>query len=200
MQLDLATVLVQWAAGGLFFCWLTTRRREVGLGYGWLLRAVFGAMALLGVFAGLGDHGTGATIRNVGGAVMALAAALSLVVSVVQRGAGVRGARDRKAARARRVAAMIGDVPVDAPAQDATNGLSGGGDGHSLVGEFDPRLDLLAPIAGLVAIAGAASFVGGDYPLALARLATGALFLGAVFDAMLLGHWYLVQPGLARDP
>jgi len=112
----------------------------------------------------------------------------------------VRGARDRKAARARRVAAMIGDVPVDAPAQDATNGLSGGGDGHSLVGEFDPRLDLLAPIAGLVAIAGAASFIGGDYPLALARLATGALFLGAVFDAMLLGHWYLVQPGLARDP
>jgi hypothetical protein len=26
----------------------------------------------------------------------------------------------------------------------------------------------------------------------------GALFLGAVTDAMLLGHWYLVQPGLAR--
>ena len=28
----------------------------------------------------------------------------------------------------------------------------------------------------------------------------GALFLGAVSDAMLLGHWYLVQPGLGRDP
>ena len=28
----------------------------------------------------------------------------------------------------------------------------------------------------------------------------GAAFLGAVSDAMLLGHWYLVQPGLARDP
>ena len=28
----------------------------------------------------------------------------------------------------------------------------------------------------------------------------GALFLGAVSDAMLLGHWYLVQPGLARAP
>jgi hypothetical protein len=26
----------------------------------------------------------------------------------------------------------------------------------------------------------------------------GALFLGAISDAMLLGHWYLVQPGLAR--
>ena len=30
MQLDLATVLVQWATGGLLFCWVTTRRREVG--------------------------------------------------------------------------------------------------------------------------------------------------------------------------
>ena len=26
----------------------------------------------------------------------------------------------------------------------------------------------------------------------------GAAFLGAVTDAMLLGHWYLVQPGLPR--
>ncbi len=28
----------------------------------------------------------------------------------------------------------------------------------------------------------------------------GAAFLGVVTDAMLLGHWYLVQPGLSRDP
>jgi hypothetical protein len=28
----------------------------------------------------------------------------------------------------------------------------------------------------------------------------GAFFLGAVTDAMLLGHWYLVQPGLSRRP
>jgi hypothetical protein len=28
----------------------------------------------------------------------------------------------------------------------------------------------------------------------------GAAFLGAVSDAMLLGHWYLVQPGLPRAP
>ena len=156
MQLDLATVLVQWAAGGLLFCCVTTRRRTVGLGYGWLLRIVFGAMAVFGVVAGVGDHGTGATIRNVGAAVMVLAAACSLVKSV----------RARKAP----------------------------------VAEFDPRLDLLAPIAGMVAVAGAAAFVGGGYPLGLARLAIGAVFLGAVFDAMLLGHWYLVQPGLARDP
>ena len=63
-----------------------------------------------------------------------------------------------------------------------------------------PRLDLLAPIAGVVALFGAASFVGGDYALSLARLVVGACFLGAVSDAMLLGHWYLVQPGLGRDP
>ncbi len=42
--------------------------------------------------------------------------------------------------------------------------------------------------------------MGDDYALSLARLVVGALFLGAVSDAMLLGHWYLVQPGLARDP
>jgi hypothetical protein len=66
--------------------------------------------------------------------------------------------------------------------------------------EFDPRLDLLAPLAGMIALAGAAAFVGGDGALSFARLEVGALFVGAVTDAMLLGHWYLVQPGLARDP
>ena len=51
-----------------------------------------------------------------------------------------------------------------------------------------------------IGLFGAASFVGGDYALSLARLLVGACFLGAVSDAMLLGHWYLVQPGLGRDP
>ena len=36
--------------------------------------------------------------------------------------------------------------------------------------------------------------------LSVARTVTGAAFLGAVTNAMLLGHWYLVQPGLARGP
>ncbi len=189
MQLDLATVLVQVATGGLAFCWVTTRRREVGLGYGWLLRITFGALAVLGVLAGLGDAGTGAAVRNVAAALMALAAALALWVSFVHRGAGVSGQREQRRARADRVAAMVGttrDVGADTDVTSAK--------------EFDPRLDLLAPIAGLVAVAGAASFAGGDYPLSLARLEVGALFLGAVTDAMLLGHWYLVQPGLSRDP
>ena len=30
------------------------------------------------------------------------------------------------------------------------------------------------------------------------RTLVGAAFLGAITDAMLLGHWYLVQPGLPR--
>ena len=39
---------------------------------------------------------------------------------------------------------------------------------------------------------------GGSTWLAVARLLAGAAFLGVVTDAMLLGHWYLVQPGLPR--
>ena len=35
-------------------------------------------------------------------------------------------------------------------------------------------------------------------PSPLLRTLAGAAFLGAVTDAMLLGHWYLVQPGLPR--
>jgi len=155
---DLSTLLLQWAAGGLLFCWVTTRRREVGLGYGWLLRIVYGVMAVGALLAGLSDSGTGATIRNVGAAVTALGAFGALAVSA------------RRTHRAR--------------------GLDG----------FDPRLDLVAPVAGLCSLAGAASFVGGDYPLSLGRLVVGAVFLGAVADSMLLGHWYLVQPGLRRDP
>ena len=45
VKLDGATFLLQWAAGGLAFLWVTTRRREVSLGYGWLLRGIYGLMA-----------------------------------------------------------------------------------------------------------------------------------------------------------
>ncbi|MBA3288526.1 MAG: hypothetical protein H0U21_10960, partial [Acidimicrobiia bacterium] len=53
MRLDAATVLLQWATGGMAFCWFTTRRRQAGLGYGWLLRGVFAALAAGAVAAGL---------------------------------------------------------------------------------------------------------------------------------------------------
>jgi hypothetical protein len=187
MQFDVATLLAQWATGGLLFCWVTTRRREVGIGYGWLLRISYGAMAVLSVIAGAGDEGTGAWIRNVCTALMALAAAVALLQSYLRRAAGVRGQRETRQRRTARVAAMTGEVP------DAD------GD-HEPLPEFDPRLDLLAPAFGIIGLVGAAAFVGDDFALSLARLLVGALFLGAVSDAMLLGHWYLVQPGLARDP
>ncbi len=39
---------------------------------------------------------------------------------------------------------------------------------------------------------------GADIATSILRTLAGAAFLGAVTDAMLLGHWYLVQPGLPR--
>jgi hypothetical protein len=186
MQFDLATLLAQWAAGGLLFCWVTTRRREVGIGYGWLLRISYGVMAILSVVSGVGDEGTGALVRNVCTGLMALAAGIALLQSYTRRAAGVRGRREMRERRTARVAAMTGNADPDAD--------------HEPLPEFDPRLDLLAPIIGFVGLFGAASFVGGDYALSVARLVVGAAFLGAVSDAMLLGHWYLVQPGLGREP
>jgi hypothetical protein len=186
MQFDLATLLAQWAAGGLLFCWVTTRGREVGIGYGWLLRISFGVMAILSVVAGAGDAGTGALVRNVCTGLMALAAGIAFLQSYVRRAAGVAGQRETRERRTARVAAMTG--------QNAA------GEDHEPLPEFDPRLDLPAPIIGFVGLFGAAAFVGGDYALSLARLVVGAAFLGAVSDAMLLGHWYLTQPGLSREP
>ena len=161
MRLDVATVLVQWSAGGLLGCWVTTRRRLVGVGYGWLLRSVFVVLAFGGAAAGLAEstQTVGAVVRDAGALVMACGALGALLVSVVRRSAGVAGERS-----------------------------------------FNPTLDLLAPLAGLVALFGAAAAVGGAYPLSAARLLAGGLLLGLVTDAMLLGHWYLVQPGLPRDP
>jgi len=51
-----------------------------------------------------------------------------------------------------------------------------------------------------VVLGGAGVAAGGPDALAVVRTLVGAVFLGAVTDAMLLGHWYLVQPGLGRAP
>jgi hypothetical protein len=202
MRLDLASVMLQWAAGGLLFCWVTTRRREVGIGYGWLLRSSYGVIAAIGVAAGLAnsDHGTGATVRDVFGTLMVVAAGVALAVSVVRRKAGVRGQTAQRAARADRVAAMLqrGETMPDV-AVDTANGNGASSNGHTGP-EFPPVLDLFAPLLGLVALLGAAGADGGPYALTASRLVVGAAFLGVISDAMLLGHWYLVQPGLARDP
>ena len=189
MRLDAATVLLQWATGGLLFLWVTTRRREVGLGYGWLLRGVYFVMAVAAAVIPAGDTGgAGATLRTAGAIVTAVAAAGALAMSIALRGGGVSGQRARRAARAERVDAMTGRARTNAPRNDVAGR------------EFPPALDLIAPVAGIVGLLGAAAAVGGPYALSATRLVVGALFLGAVTDAMLLGHWYLVQPGLSRAP
>ncbi len=68
------------------------------------------------------------------------------------------------------------------------------------VGEFDPRLDLVAPAIGLVGLVAGGLAAGDPAWLSVARTLVGAAFLGCVSDAMLLGHWYLTQPGLPRAP
>jgi hypothetical protein len=186
IRLDAATVLLQWAVGGLFFCWITTRRREVSLGYGWLLRGTYLLMAVGALATGV-RYGESVPVRDLASAGVALAALAALVVSVQRRRAGVAGERDREQARSARVEAMTG-IERHREAVDAD------------AAEFPPVLDLIAPAIGLVGLV-AAGVAAGDPPaLSVARVVVGAAFLGAVTDAMLLGHWYLVQPGMPRAP
>ncbi|MDQ4069033.1 MAG: hypothetical protein M3203_06125 [Actinomycetota bacterium] len=187
IRLDAATVLLQWATGGLLFLWVTTRRRQVGIGYGWLLRAVYGVLALAAAGAGLLVDVV--PLRDLSAVGVAVAAAVALIVSVVRRKAGVAGERARKERKAARVAVMAGRERA-APARTEQRALP----------EFPPALDLVAPVIGAVGLVAAGVAAGGPGALAVARTLAGALFLGAVSDAMLLGHWYLVQPGLGRQP
>ncbi len=185
IRLDAATVLLQWSTGGLAFLWLTTRRREVGLGYGWLLRATYGLMALAGAAIGIGVGVVWG--RDLAALGVALAAGAALAASVVRRRAGVTGQRQRVEARSARVAAMTG---IDREEQVLDGGAP----------EFAPRWDLVAPLVGMVGLVVAGIDAGSPVWLSVARTLVGAAFLGAITDAMLLGHWYLVQPGLARGP
>ena len=60
------------------------------------------------------------------------------------------------------------------------------------------RFDLVAVAIGTLGLI-AAVFANGDAGLVdLLRVLVGAAFLGAITDLMLLGHWYLVQPGMTR--
>lgn len=61
-----------------------------------------------------------------------------------------------------------------------------------------PTLDLIAPAVASVGLIAAGLDAGGAPAVSLLRTFAGAAFLGVVTDAMLLGHWYLVQPGLPR--
>jgi hypothetical protein len=188
IRLDAATVLLQWATGGLLFLWVTTRRREVGIGYGWLLRAVYGVLALGAAAVGLSLDAV--PVRDVAALGVAAASAVALAVSVVRRKAGVAGERARQERKASRVAAMAGKEKPAGASQPAP----------APAPEFPPALDIVAPLFGFVGLVAAGAAAGGPDALAVARTLAGALFLGAVSDAMLLGHWYLVQPGLGRGP
>ncbi|MYH95337.1 MAG: hypothetical protein F4129_02395 [Acidimicrobiia bacterium] len=185
IELQPATLLVQLAVGGLAFTWLTTRRRETGLGYGWLMRSIFGLLAAGGAWLGFATDSV--PVRDWTAAATATAAAAALAVSVVRRRAGVSGQRERVERRSAEIAEMTG---IDREEQrfDRTKA------------EFPPILDLIAPAVGLIGVVAGGLDAGDPAALAVARTVIGAFFLGAVTDAMLLGHWYLVQPGLARGP
>jgi hypothetical protein len=183
---DGASFLLQWATGGLLFLWVTTRRREVGLGYGWLLRGVYALMALGAALLGLLVIEPLA-VRDAASIGTAMAATAVLIVSVVRRKAGVSGQLALAEQRSARVAAMTG---IDRAPEERDRAAF----------EFPPWLDLIAPCIGAVGVVAAAWDSGGTLWLTTARFLVGGAFLGAVTDAMLLGHWYLVQPGLARAP
>ncbi len=185
IRLDAASILLQWSVGGLTFLWFTTRRREVGVGYGWLLRGIF--LLLAAASALIGRAHPGVPVRDGAAVAVALATATALGVSIVRRRAGVAGERELMAYRSARVADMTG-IERDVLGPDPTTP------------EFPPRLDLLAPAVGLIGLFAAGADAGSPVWLAVVRTVVGAAFLGSVTDAMLLGHWYLVQPGLARGP
>jgi hypothetical protein len=189
IELDASTVLLQWAVGGMLGCWFTTRHREVGLGYGWLLRGTYvmmaGGSAYIG-FASTSPSSTSETIRNFAAIAVTGVVALGLGQSIARRKAGVSGFVDEHDRRSQRIAEMTG-IDRDGAEKEV-------GDGK----EFAPLLDL-APLAfGLIALIAAGVSDGGNDAVAIIRTIVGAAFLGFVSDAMLLGHWYLVQPGLPR--
>ncbi len=217
IRFDASTVMLQWATGGLVFLWVTTRGRLVGLGYGWLMRGVFAAIGAIGLV--IAAKGSWLPVRDIPAALMVIAAVAALVVSVVRKGAGVREQRLAQQRRHQRVSAMAATATAAAVAtsdadtaepqsaamqmRDQFGRLADDDAAEFSEGpEFPPLLDLIAPALGFVGVIGAAVDAAVDAPvwLAVARFVVGALFLGAVTDAMLLGHWYLVQPGLSRNP
>jgi len=193
IRLDAATVLLQWAAGGMLFCWVTTRHRLVGLGYGWMLRITYFVLAVGALACAIAFDSP--VVVSVSAALAALGIALALAESIRLKKAGVAGQRAEHDRRSARVAAMTGidraaGTSGDADAPDAAD--------EAFLKEFDPRLDLVAPVLALVGLVAGAIDAGGPGWLSVARVVVGAAFLGAITDAMLLGHWYLVQPGLPR--
>lgn len=193
IRLDAATVLLQWAAGGMLFCWVTTRHRLVGLGYGWMLRLTYVVLAAGALACAIAFDSP--AVVTASAALTVAGIGLALAESVRCKRAGVSGQQAEHDRRSARVATMTGidrsTVTGGTVADDADADVA-------VHREFDPRLDLVAPVLALVGLVAGAIDAGGPAWLSVARVVVGAAFLGAITDAMLLGHWYLVQPGLPR--
>ena len=181
-----STFLLQWATGGLLFLWVSSKTRLIGLGFGWTTRITYLVIAGIGLVVGvMGDTLWLREISNIG---LLMATSFALLVSIARRKAGVKGQRELQRSRADRVSAMLGDRgQIKVSNTVATK-------------EFPPVLDLIAPIIGTFGLVVGAVDAAGSIWLSVARTLVGAAFLGAVSNSMLLGHWYLVQPGLSRDP
>ena len=181
-----STFLLQWATGGLLFLWVSTKTRLIGLGFGWTTRITYLVIAGIGLVVGvMGDTLWLREISNIG---LLMATSFALLVSIARRKAGVRGQREIRRFRADRVSAMLGDRDQIKVSNTVT------------IKEFPPVLDLIAPAIGTFGLIVGAVDAAGSIWLSVARTLVGAAFLGAVSNSMLLGHWYLVQPGLSRDP
>ena len=131
--------------------WITLRHNLVSPGYGWLVRSVFGGLALIGAVVGVANDFV--PVREAGGFALLAIAVLGIVLSIQK------------------------------PRYKSL-----------------PFIDMAASLAGLVGIAAASVHAGGPLALSVARLIAGALLMGGLTSTMLLGHWYLVQPGLSRKP
>ena len=180
------TFLLQWATGGLLFLWVSSKTRLIGLGFGWTTRITYLVIAGIGLVVGV--MGSTLWLREISNIGLLVATSFALLVSVTRRKAGVEGQRELKKSRTDRVSAMLGDRDqIKVPDIVATK-------------EFPPLLDLIAPVIGTFGLIVGAVDAAGSIWLSVARTLVGAAFLGAVSNSMLLGHWYLVQPGLSRDP
>ena len=181
-----STFLLQWATGGLLFLWISNKTRLIGLGFGWTTRITYLVIAGIGLVVGVkGDTLWLREISNIG---LLMATSFALLVSIARRKAGVKGQRELQRSRADRVSAMLGDRGQIKVSNIVTTK------------EFPPVLDLIAPVIGTFGLVVGAVDAAGSIWLSVARTLVGAAFLGAVSNSMLLGHWYLVQPGLSRDP
>ena len=181
-----STFLLQWATGGLLFLWVSSKTRLIGLGFGWTTRITYLVIAGIGLVVGVkGDTLWLREISNIG---LLMATSFALLVSIARRKAGVKGQRELQRSRADRVSAMLGDRGQIKVSNTVTTK------------EFPPVLDLIAPVIGTFGLVVGAVDAAGSIWLSVARTLVGAAFLGAVSNSMLLGHWYLVQPGLSRDP